>query len=164
MWCNICTPSEEASCPGEKRGDNASPDTRIRWPNLHPGGIRDRRWWNRCLILVSWLGEEREVHSTPTYGGQIPAVSHQNVSLECSWYSAFSQSCHLWEIQIKTQIGKLTAANLLLNSVTEMNYLFLPYILELDNLPQHHKDLFDRLLIAQCRKETATSQMRFSLF
>ncbi|MGI8933583.1 MAG: type II toxin-antitoxin system VapC family toxin [Phormidesmis sp.] len=32
----------------------------------------------------------------------------------------------------------------------------LPHILELDQLPHHHKDPFDRLIIAQARIEQAT--------
>ena len=61
----------------------------------------------------------------------------------------------LWEIQIKTQIGKLTLQNPLAEIIarqqTENRMILLPitlpHILELDNLPQHHKDPFDRLLI-----------------
>ena len=78
----------------------------------------------------------------------------------------------LWEIQIKTQIGKLTLqtplAEIIAHQQTENGIILLPitlpHILELDNLPQHHKDPFDRLLIAQCRSETATLVSRDSVF
>lgn len=78
----------------------------------------------------------------------------------------------LWEIQIKTQIGKLNLqsplAEIIAQQQSENGILLLPvtlpHILELDNLPQHHKDPFDRLLIAQCRTETATLVSRDTIF
>jgi PIN domain nuclease of toxin-antitoxin system len=78
----------------------------------------------------------------------------------------------LWEIQIKTQIGKLslqtTLAEMIAQQQTENGVILLPialpHVLELDNLPQHHKDPFDRLLIAQCRYEGATLISRDSVF
>jgi PIN domain nuclease of toxin-antitoxin system len=78
----------------------------------------------------------------------------------------------LWEIQIKTQIGKLTLrfplAEVIAHQQAENKIILLPmtlaHILELDNLPQHHKDPFDRLLIAQSRSEAATLVSRDSVF
>jgi PIN domain nuclease of toxin-antitoxin system len=69
-----------------------------------------------------------------------------------------------WEIQIKTQLGKLTLrddlANVVRQQQDENNIEILPislaHILELDYLPYHHKDPFDRLLIAQSRIESAS--------
>lgn len=68
-----------------------------------------------------------------------------------------------WEIQIKTQLGKLNLQAPLSNIIrqqTENGISILPitlsHILELDELPLHHKDPFDRLLIAQSRIEKAT--------
>lgn len=78
----------------------------------------------------------------------------------------------LWEIQIKTQIGKLTLrsplAEIIAHQQTENGIILLsitlPHVLELDNLPQQHKDPFDRLLIAQCRHEAATLVSCDSIF
>ena len=78
----------------------------------------------------------------------------------------------LWEIQIKTQIGKLTLrsplAEIIAQQQAENGIILLPitlrHILELDHLPQHHKDPFDRLLIAQSRCEAATLISRDSVF
>jgi len=78
----------------------------------------------------------------------------------------------LWEIQIKTQIGKLVLqtplAEITSQQQAENGIILLPitlqHILELDNLTQHHKDPFDRLLIAQCRCEAATLVSRDSVF
>jgi PIN domain nuclease of toxin-antitoxin system len=63
----------------------------------------------------------------------------------------------IWEIQIKSQLGKLKLSQALrglIKSQQEANGLKilpieLPHILALDALPFHHKDPFDRLLIAQ---------------
>ncbi|WP_347238698.1 MULTISPECIES: type II toxin-antitoxin system VapC family toxin [Nostocales] len=40
----------------------------------------------------------------------------------------------------------------------------LPHILELKTLPLHHKDPFDRMLIAQSKVENATLVSRDSVF
>lgn len=69
----------------------------------------------------------------------------------------FFSLASIWEMQIKLQIGKLTL-NLPLPELIEdqckTNGLqLLPietsHIYALNNLPSHHKDPFDRLLIAQ---------------
>jgi PIN domain nuclease of toxin-antitoxin system len=70
----------------------------------------------------------------------------------------------VWEIQIKFQLGKLklsTPLRELVDSQVETNDLrILPvelaHVLVLDTLPFHHKDPFDRLLIAQCIHEDVT--------
>ncbi|MEJ5301322.1 MAG: type II toxin-antitoxin system VapC family toxin [Thermodesulforhabdaceae bacterium] len=69
----------------------------------------------------------------------------------------------VWEMQIKLQLGKLRLA-LPLREIVESqrrtnNIEILPVTLEhaltLENLPAHHKDPFDRLLIAQAIVEEA---------
>ena len=68
-----------------------------------------------------------------------------------------------WEMQIKLQLGKLKL-NLPLVEIIESqqqrnNIEVLPvalaHVLALQNLPPHHKDPFDRLLIAQANVEGA---------
>ena len=70
----------------------------------------------------------------------------------------------VWEMQIKVQLGKLKL-NLplkeLVNNQQETNELTvspveLTHVLALDALPFHHKDPFDRLLIAQSIEEGLT--------
>ncbi len=69
-----------------------------------------------------------------------------------------------WEIQIKVQLGKLTLSKPLRDLLQEeqaMNgFRVLPVTLEhvyaLDSLPLHHRDPFDRLLIAQAHQEGLT--------
>jgi PIN domain nuclease of toxin-antitoxin system len=67
----------------------------------------------------------------------------------------------VWEIQIKSQLGKLKL-NLplseIIQSQRQMNNVQiltveLDHVLELQNLPYHHKDPFDRWLIAQANVE-----------
>jgi PIN domain nuclease of toxin-antitoxin system len=78
----------------------------------------------------------------------------------------------LWEIQIKSQLGKLTLrgnlADIVQEQQAENSLVLLPiefsHILELEQLPHHHKDPFDRLLIAQGRVEDATIVSRDSIF
>jgi PIN domain nuclease of toxin-antitoxin system len=68
-----------------------------------------------------------------------------------------------WEIQIKSQLGKLRLARPLPDLVSHQqnanNLIVLPITLEhvsaLDGLPLHHRDPFDRLLIAQTLVEEA---------
>jgi len=69
----------------------------------------------------------------------------------------------VWEIQIKAHLGKLELQEPLLEIVqrqeSQNEIVILPitldHIIELEQLPWHHKDPFDRLLIAQSRIETA---------
>jgi len=67
----------------------------------------------------------------------------------------------VWEMQIKIQLGKLQLRHPLKELVSKQqetnNLQILPITLEhvpaLEDLPNHHRDPFDRLLIAQSRKE-----------
>jgi len=70
----------------------------------------------------------------------------------------------VWEMQIKIQLGKLKLSlplKELIKSQQETNELTLlpvalTHVLALDALPLHHKDPFDRLLIAQSTEEDLT--------
>jgi len=67
----------------------------------------------------------------------------------------------VWEMQIKLQLGKLKLQlplQKLIESQQQTNNLQilsidLEHVLELHNLPPHHNDPFDRLLIAQANTE-----------
>jgi PIN domain nuclease of toxin-antitoxin system len=70
----------------------------------------------------------------------------------------------LWEIQVKQQLGKLRfdvpLAEIVQEQSDEQVVTLLPiqahHVLALDALPPHHKDPFDRLLIAQAHSEQLT--------
>lgn len=68
----------------------------------------------------------------------------------------------VWEMQIKIQLGKLKTelplADLIEQQVdngVEILPVQISHVLELSNLPLHHRDPFDRLLISQARVEEA---------
>ncbi len=66
-----------------------------------------------------------------------------------------------WEIQVKSQLGKLTLDDPLAEMVREQQAVNglrllgveLSHVLELEALPSLHGDPFDRLLVAQARVE-----------
>lgn len=65
----------------------------------------------------------------------------------------------VWEIQIKVQLGKLdletSLSEMLQDQQESIGLAVVPieleHVLALDELPLHHKDPFDRLLVSQCR-------------
>lgn len=66
----------------------------------------------------------------------------------------------LWEIAIKASIGKLRVSQDLATTfkdIQEAGFLILPFreehFLEVAALPFHHRDPFDRMLIAQAKNE-----------
>ena len=76
----------------------------------------------------------------------------------------FLSVASVWEIQIKIAIGKFILQDSLANVIAEQQQIngvqILPvqlsHALYLENLPLHHKDPFDRLLISQAIVENMT--------
>ncbi len=76
----------------------------------------------------------------------------------------FLSVASVWEIQIKIQLGRFEFKDTLDNIVDEQQRINsfkilsvdLSHALGIDNLPKHHKDPFDRLLIAQAIVEDMT--------
>lgn len=70
----------------------------------------------------------------------------------------------VWEIQIKNQLGKLALAMPIAELVTknqlenniQLLAIALSHISYLEQLPAHHKDPFDRIIIAQASVEKMT--------
>jgi PIN domain nuclease of toxin-antitoxin system len=85
-----------------------------------------------------------------------PKVSALVVS-EDTWWSVVS----LWEALAKVAIGKLPlpqpAGDYLIRKLTDNGVRILPvttgHVLRVESLPLHHRDPFDRLLIAQSIEE-----------
>lgn len=74
--------------------------------------------------------------------------------------SVFISSAVVWEMCIKESIGKLRIPENL-EEVLEENYfemlpITIKHALILRNLPEHHKDPFDRILVAQAVAEDLT--------
>lgn len=63
----------------------------------------------------------------------------------------------VWEIAIKRSLGKLQVPDDLPSRITEEGFAWLPvsadHAWEVRGLPLHHRDPFDRVLIAQARVE-----------
>ncbi len=86
--------------------------------------------------------------------------------------SLFLSLASIWEIQIKVALGKLDLKGDLATIVdiqTEGNSIQLlsidlKHIYALSNLPTHHRDPFDRLLIAQSQVEKVTLATVDSVF
>ena len=70
----------------------------------------------------------------------------------------------VWELQIKIALNKFSVKGGLENAVNQEQQsngfqilpINLPHVLYLENLPLHHKDPFDRLLISQAIVENMT--------
>jgi PIN domain nuclease of toxin-antitoxin system len=75
--------------------------------------------------------------------------------------SLFLSFASIWEIQIKLQLGKLDITKLLPDLIQEqcqfneiqLLEVKLQHIYGLKDLPNHHRDPFDRLLISQSKIE-----------
>lgn len=102
--------------------------------------------------IIVWLA--REPHKLDE---RIKALLLQKSA--CIYFSAVS----LWEIAIKNALGKKDFnidVELLYQQLIENQYLELPVLSKhcypIKNLPLHHKDPFDRMLIAQAISENLT--------
>jgi PIN domain nuclease of toxin-antitoxin system len=83
----------------------------------------------------------------------------------------FVSVASIWEIRLKQSIGKLDIADDFLERLAEEPFAILAIELRhadrVGALPWHHRDPFDRLLIAQAAVETldiVTSDRRFALY
>jgi PIN domain nuclease of toxin-antitoxin system len=69
------------------------------------------------------------------------------------WVSAIS----IWEMVIKTQIGKLRMPENVIRGIEKQRFGLLSFTaehgLQVTNLPLHHSDPFDRALLAQAATE-----------
>jgi PIN domain nuclease of toxin-antitoxin system len=78
--------------------------------------------------------------------------------------SVFLSVVTVWELQIKIALNKFTIKGTLENAVKDEQQnngfqvlsVLLSHALYLENLPLHHKDPFDRLLISQAIVENMT--------
>ncbi|MCA9435011.1 MAG: type II toxin-antitoxin system VapC family toxin [Candidatus Omnitrophica bacterium] len=72
----------------------------------------------------------------------------------------FASVASVWEISIKQSLGKLDAPENLVETLEATRVDLLPIIakhaIEVRRLPLHHRDPFDRMLIAQARIEGMT--------
>jgi PIN domain nuclease of toxin-antitoxin system len=69
----------------------------------------------------------------------------------------FVSTASVWEIAIKRALGKLSAPDDLPDRIADEGFSWLPvsaaHAWQVHELPPHHRDPFDRLLVAQARLE-----------
>ncbi len=77
--------------------------------------------------------------------------------LEDPSHEVFVSSASLWEIAIKSADGKLSVPDDLESAIFTVGFLPLdikfPHVRRLRTLPLHHRDPFDRILVAQALHE-----------
>jgi len=93
-----------------------------------------------------------------------PAVRRAIGTADIVWVSAASG----WEVAIKQSLGKLRMLDSFAAMVADSDFLELPITLKhaerVAELPGHHTDPFDRMLVAQAGLEGATIVTRDSQF
>lgn len=99
-------------------------------------------------ILLWWLDDN------PALTGRARAAVADGKNL------VFVSAAVIWEIRIKQAIGKLILPENFRTILEQQPFLSLPVTAEhahaLEGLPFHHRDPFDRILIAQARTEGFT--------
>ena len=104
---------------------------------------------NRLLVdthaLLWWLSDDPALSDTAR-----SAIADPNAEPLVS-------TATVWEIAIKRALGKLTAPDDLPAQIEAQGFGWLPVAAEhawrVRDLPAHHRDPFDRLLVAQCLVE-----------
>ncbi|MBI5959101.1 MAG: type II toxin-antitoxin system VapC family toxin [Chloroflexi bacterium] len=79
-------------------------------------------------------------------------------------HTLFVSVASVWEMQIKIQLGRLTlpvSLTQMVENQRQINHIdllsiSLAHVVGLASLPDHHKDPFDRMLIAQAQVENLT--------
>jgi PIN domain nuclease of toxin-antitoxin system len=97
-----------------------------------------------------------------------PRLTPEPTAIEAVDAEVLVSTASLWEIAIKTALGKLDAPDDLPARVEALGFYLLPVSAEhawqVRRLPHHHGDPFDRLLIAQAQIERLTIVTPDALF
>jgi len=118
-----------------------------------------RRFLVDTQALLWWLIDD------PSLSGEARA------SIGAAGSEALVSTASVWEIAIKRSIGKLAAPDDLPEAIAAEGFAWLAINAEhawaVGDLPLHHADPFDRLLIAQARVENlpiVTADRRFDAY
>lgn len=107
-------------------------------------------------ILIWWLNDSPQLK---------PVIKQM---LESNNDSFYVSAASVWEIGTKQTLGKLTVSADLLTAIRDNDFELLSISAEhadyATKLPLHHKDPFDRLLIAQATLENMTIISQDSIF
>jgi PIN domain nuclease of toxin-antitoxin system len=97
-------------------------------------------------VVLWWLADDPQLSPT-----QISAIKDKR-------NTCYVSAATVWEISIKAAIGKLVIDSDYMEQLRSEGFLELPitwgHAHAIQNLPPHHRDPFDRLLIAQAKMET----------
>jgi PIN domain nuclease of toxin-antitoxin system len=103
-------------------------------------------------ILIWWLSQEQRLSQA-----EIDLITDSDNFI-------FVSAATAWEIAVKKMIGKLEAPDDLPTALAINNFLELPITIEhsqkLYQLPLHHNDPFDRIMVAQAMSEDLTFMTR----
>lgn len=90
------------------------------------------------------------------------------IAIEDTANERFVSMASLWEIAVKASIGKLSLADDLARAVDHLALvplsIQLEHVLRVQKLPLHHRDPFDRMMIAQAIEEGLTIVTRDRAF
>lgn len=107
-------------------------------------------------VVLWWLDDDRRLPATAA-----ALIADPTTTILVS-------AASVWEIAIKRALGKLQAPDALPESIAEQGFEWLPigpsHAWAVRELPRHHGDPFDRLLIAQASVEQlpiVTADRRF---
>ena len=99
-------------------------------------------------VLLWWLGND------PKLSADVREIIRNPVN------DSFVSAATIWEIAIKTSLGKLKQPDDLLAVLRDNRFQVLDisaeHCLNVGSLPWHHKDPFDRMLISQALVEGLT--------
>ena len=105
------------------------------------------------------------------YSGDSQLPNHIKEEIENTNNQCFLSIASVWEITIKLGTGKLeldNSLNELFQFITRNQIEILPiefnHLLRLERLPNHHKDPFDRIIIAQSFEENLPIYTKDSFF
>jgi PIN domain nuclease of toxin-antitoxin system len=105
-------------------------------------------------ILIWWLGDDSKLSSP-----EIALIANPDNLV-------FVSAATCWEITVKKMIGKLDAPDDLSAALAANDFIELPITVQhtqsLYQLPPHHNDPFDRIMIAQAISEKLTFMTRDS--
>ena len=112
-------------------------------------------------------------HAVIWFSQNSPKLSTQAITIfEDPGNTLYCSLVSVWEMQIKVQLGKLkldmNLSDMINDQMQTNDIIILPitlsHIWTLDSLDHHHKDPFDRLLIAQAIAENLTILSVDSMF
>lgn len=106
--------------------------------------------------LLWWLADDRTL------------AADARAAIRNPRHQVFVSAATAWEMAIKSELGKLAAPENLDEELDANRFqalpISVPHAMAAGRLPAHHRDPFDRMLIAQARLEGLTLVTRDHMF